>query len=195
VRKTGGGGGGGGSGGGVDSSRKLAAELGVQLSALQKWPANPTWSFGTLPTRARPWPAERVEAVRAWRGSLRADRSAAGDYAGERSGEVELEKKKAELARRAKVHIDVERARQLKLANDKAEGKLLDRDEVERQSVAKVIQLRVGLLTVLEEFELRLPDDVREDLEERVHELLTAFAEGRPFPPGIDVEDLIARAR
>lgn len=169
----------------ITSARQLGEALGVSGEAVRKWPAKPGWTLGPLPSPAKPWDARKLAAARAFRATLGEDRAAA-NVAVRASADNE---EHAKTARQAKLHKELQQARKLKLENDRLEGKLVDRGDVERQNVQKVLAVRAGLLGLIDEFEARLPDDVAEDLDARVRQILEAFAGDRPMPEGYRPQD------
>ena len=154
---------------GVTSLRQLAAQLGVSAPAVQKWPLNPAWDLGQLPSPGNPWPAAKVARLRQWRTEhLSEDPARGGDT---RS----IEARATSLAKAQKLR---EEARKAKRENDLAEGLLVKREDVERQGVAKVLAVKTGLMNLVEEMRETLSDEQLDELTEKVHALLTAFAGG-----------------
>lgn len=172
----------------VSSLRQLAALLGVSPEAARKWPANAAWELGALPTASAPWPAAKVQQLRAWRARHLSENPAAGGGAGA-ARPAAAGANQAAIAKTIKL---AEEARRIKRENDLAEGKLIAREEVERQNVEKVLAVKTGLTGLIEECREFLAEDQLDQLEEKIWGLLEAFAQGRI---GVGVEQAAPASR
>ena len=121
---------------------QLAARLGCSQVRVSQYTRHADWCFGPAP-----WPENLVSSIARWKLAHRADANATASSTDDNSTDAEsaIAKLKLNPERYARVRLTLERTASLKFQREQMEGKLLDRDEVERGRVQRVLAVRSKL--------------------------------------------------
>lgn len=122
---------------GAATQRELAEAMNRSEGVVSRWVRRDDWPFNRRP----PWSAETVVQIRAWAETTLAPNPAAAAID---SLEVPRPTDRAD-ERSAKLRILRERGSLLELERRKAEGLLVDREEVERRGVRQVLAVREAM--------------------------------------------------
>ena len=124
---------------------QLAARLGCTQVRISQYTRNPDWYFGPAP-----WPENLFPSIERWRQAHRADANATryADSSGDANVDQEtiIARLKQNPEKYARVRLTLERTASLKFQRELAEGKLVDREEVDRQRVRQITAVRSKLV-------------------------------------------------
>jgi transcriptional regulator with XRE-family HTH domain len=122
----------------------LASRLGCTPARVSQYLRRSDWPFGQ-----GEWDEAEVPSIKRWREALRAGANATASSAGPSEGESDpasaIERLKQNPERYARVRLMLERTAALKFQREQAEGKFIDKDEVERGRVQRVLAVRSKL--------------------------------------------------
>lgn len=162
------------------SQRDLARKIGRGLSPVRRWLSRDDWPFGQDP----PWD---VEAVKAWAEKTLYDKA---------EPDPDDDEAVFKQARQAKLKIQIERGRHLRIQNEVALGKLHSTAECRRLQLRKIHAVKSALLAMPRSLAPELvgkeTPEIERILTDRCLTILNDFASGREVvaaDAGADSED------